>query len=365
MTGLAWPTSRAVHVSTLLGVCCFNVVLKTRVLSFHGPTTSDTFSYIESTEFLLGVPHADPWAFRLVKPLPQLGIAALSFLTGDLLDAFFVEVVAFYLALAVLAYFFFERFFDARGKAFLAALLYLTGYPVMYYGLDFLPETGGWFFYLLALMGIRLYQEAPAPPRLVLTAVAIAVGLLWKEYSGMAAVLFAITVLSHPVLSWRDRVGALLGFAAIVVVIWVPWQVVMYRRFGFSYLGWFSLEFGRTGSYDAWHVGKGLAGALALAWLPVVAGLGFWSQLPEATRALLRNFALASCTLLLSFSGSSRSYYVIAPLLLVLAVTGLERIAERARWVAAALAVAVVAFNYLWLLTADRLRPRLDQLFGF
>ncbi len=340
--------AHALPLAILLALCALAASFK---LGHLGITpNSDYQSYIATAQVLSGLP-AQAYPERLLKPLAPLVVAAAAPALG-FPAAFVLEVVLFYFAFALAFYALAYAFLEDRWLALVAALFGALSYPMLRYGLDLYTETGAQFFYLLSLLLTLFYLRMPSRRLLLANALAIGIGFLWKEYSAVAGLAFALVLLFERGTLRRRAAGlGLLAFVALIPTVLV--QLWVYAAYHYTYLSWY-LQGGASGfatQFTLHNLAKSLAALLGLAWLLVPVGIWHLPELSAVQRRFLAMVIPASFAALLWGYVSSRLFYVMAPALVLLAVYGLARLP---RWVhVLAVAVALIAnFAALVLLTA-------------
>jgi hypothetical protein len=338
----------------VLGIClalatCFRLALV--------PLTpnDDYVSYVETAQYFSGVPstiHPE----RILKPLGPLGVAALETVT-DQRTAFVTEVVIFYFAFAIAFYFLAFEFFENKKLALMAALLGAISYPMLRYGLDLYTETGAQFFYVLSLFFMLRYMKQPSTPRLIYGALAIGVGLLWKEYTVVAGFGFGLILLFESVpLVQKFKNLVVLGIASLLPSALM--QGYVYESFHYTYLDWYKSggASGFSTQYTPKNLIKSIAALLGLAWIAVPFGIlelkahARENEMVKSKTSFVLLTTIASLLCLCWGYVSSRLFFVMAVPFILIALVGLARLPRRLQWAAF---VAVLIGNILWLVIAS------------
>ncbi len=280
----AWP------LVFLLIVCALAATFKIGVLGTA--PNSDYVDYISTAKIFSGLP-APIYPQRILKPLAPLGVALAAPYLG-FPTAFLLEVLIFYFAFVLVLYWLAYSFFEDYWRALVAALLGALSYPLLRYGLDLYTETGAQFFYLLSLVFTLLYIRWPLRKHLVLNGAVIAIGLLWKEYSVVAGIIFGFVLLFENV-PWRARIKNLALLALITLVPTLAVQVWVYFAYHYTYLTWYTVGAvrGFTTQFTLQNLIKSTIALLGLAWFLVPVGIWHLPELPAAQRRFLA-FALPS-----------------------------------------------------------------------
>lgn len=338
------PHIRALSLLLLIGACLVFAKLVLTPLYIQG----DYQSYLSAAQYLNGTgPLTAEATYRMLKPLPILVISGLAPLMGYL-NATVVQAVAFYFALAVAMYFFAYEFFQDRYLAAYAALAVMTSYPVLKYGVDVLTESGALFFFVLSLWLTLHFTKAPSQRLLLWNALVITIGFLWKEYSIVAAIVFGLVILSHTLLTLKQKAQYVLMYAAVFLVVHVPWQWYMAAHFHYSYISWYHQggSLGYATQYTVTNVVKALAALLGFLW--VFAPNGF-KKIHELDTPKKQFLTIALPVPLMSFAWgyvTSRLLYVMAPPLVIVSVLGIRDLRREYQYIILAITIAI---NLIWL----------------
>lgn len=312
---------------------------------------SDYTSYVSTAQYFSGIPSAEVYPQRILKPLGPLGVAVLE-LAATPQTAFIIEVLIFYFLFGGALYFLAFEFFQDRRAALIAALLGTVSYPMMRYGLDLYTETGAQFFYVLALLFMLRYLKAPSYSRLLAAAVTIGIGLLWKEYSLVTGFGFGLMLLfERTPFGQKIKNLILLGVGSLLPSLLV--QAWVFENLHYSYLDWY-----RTGGangfateYTPKNLIKSVAALLGLGWVFVPSGvfqikkLGFGE--PRFNFILFSTLASLLC-LAWGFV-SSRLFFVVAIPAILIAVTAMMRLPKKMQIVAT---TVILLGNVVWLVVS-------------
>jgi len=355
----AFVSEHSPQLLILVLVVAFNWTLHQ---AFFEPTfTSDAVGYLDTAEWIKGgdvTLHPE----RILKPLAPLGIAILSFLTGDTVSGMLFEAGLMYILLALATYLLFWGFFKHKIIALLGSIILISSYPMLFYGLDLYTETGAMFFYVFALFGIWKYFTSTDRLWFWLSAVAITLGMLWKEYSAVSGVFFGLVILFHPTHTLRGKIRDLMLLAIVSVGVLGLWQWYVYVVHQYSYLDWYRI--GTAGDavvreYTPYHIMKSLFATILLAWAFVPLGLWKWKAFSSLEKRFLVLLILPSLMFLLWGYVSSRLYFIVAPFALFFVLHGF-RILETRRSFVIGLAMTVILLgNYAWLFANSFFRAML------
>src|SRR3989344_1720911 len=350
--------ARNAALSALLVLLVLGAAAAYLKLEFLGTTlSSDYDTYVLTAQYLKGEVVAIPGDIsipqRLLKPAYPAYLAVASGVT-DFHAAALAQALFFYLLFIVAMYLLARAFFEDTFPSVIVVLLSAFSYPVLKYGLDTYSETGAWFMYALSLWLALRFRRHPTAKLFLFNAILVTVGFLWKEYAILTAIMFGLVILSHSALKMREKFLYVLAYAGIFLSIHVPWQAYVLQVFDFSYLDWY-LKGGADGfSYEFTlkNIIKSTAALLGVMWLFVP--LGF-SRLRDSAREMRLFSYLSASVPLLGYAWgfiSSRLLYVIAPPMLLVAVSGMRDWSRRTQ--VAIVAAALVA-NIGWLVLSYRI----------
>jgi hypothetical protein len=319
----------------------------------------DYKTYVGTGQFYAGVPGAVPSLQRILKPLEPLANAALAPALGWQ-GSFLFIVGLFYALLGGVTWIFFRKIFkkiDVPDEARFtlvacATALFMLSYPMLRYGLDVYTETGALFFYMAGLMELWWFVRWPNWRPLVATLIACTVGFFWKEYTILPVIMMQIAILWHPLLKgqWKKKIGYLVIFDGIFLVVNLAWQAFIYFHFHYNYLDWYQNGGANhfAGGWSIFLVLKSLFALLILGWIFVPVG---FTQLKQLTPHLKFFFWLMLVVPLISLGWgavSSRLFYVLVPALVTLCLLGMWRWRKNAHDVAA-LSILLLAVDFCWL----------------
>lgn len=178
----------------------------------------------------------------LTAPLGIEILRVFAWITGSfevgwlVMDTFllFGGSIALYLLLA--------RFYESERVAFIGGLFYAGNYSMLSQGMGYFMDIGGWFFYLLALLLIYLYIESSNYRMLVIAALVIASGGLFKENAYMACIPIAAILLFEHYRRPLTLFARSVPLALIVTLPAVAQHLHVYREYGYTYSYWVNLS---------------------------------------------------------------------------------------------------------------------------
>ncbi len=231
-------SNKVVIALFFLGV--LNLVVFSFIFGFHA--TSDTDSFVLAIDFFKG--NSDIiYPNRYLNPLyPVVASTLLPFLSAA--QSIVVINIVFYVGIIFLTYGLVRRIFKNNMTGFIAALLIMTAYPILRYGLLQVQDVGGYFWFLATIYTSWRWYENKDWRWLALGSVSVAFGVLTKESGCMGALFTGLLILSIRSLSWKKKIMLILGFA-LLPLITIIINAVRGAEVGYSSAQWF---------IDNWYV---------------------------------------------------------------------------------------------------------------
>ncbi|KKW19346.1 MAG: hypothetical protein UY63_C0016G0016 [Parcubacteria group bacterium GW2011_GWA2_51_10] len=160
--------------------------------------------------------------------------------------------------------------------------------------------------------------------------------------------VFALIILFHPAFTFRSKTLYLIAYAALFLVVHIPWQIFVLSVSEFTYADWYRIGGASGFSYEFTpkNIAKSTAALLGIMWLFVPQGFARLRDAPSYQRL----FAYISSPV--PFIGyvwgfvSSRLLYVIAPPMLLISILAIR--AWQRKYQIAHVSAAV-ALNLGWL----------------
>ena len=296
-------------------------------LQYLGITPGGDYgTYVATAQFFSHDPNAEVIPYRILKPLNPLLVAALhTFMSYQ--DAFLLQALFFYFALAFAMFALAYEFLEDRFLASCAALLVILSYPILRYGVDTLTETGAVFFYVLSLWLTVLFLKVPRVKEFLVNVGVLLLGFLWKEYSAVSAAVLGFAILLHKDLGTRGKILYLLSYVALFLAVNIPFQIYIFLTYHYTYFSWWfegGAPLSTACELDLHDITKSTAALLGLAWFAVPFGLWRFRSLPAHMRTFF-TFALPVPFMAFVWGCvSSRLLYVIAPPFVLIALWGMK-----------------------------------------
>jgi 4-amino-4-deoxy-L-arabinose transferase-like glycosyltransferase len=333
-------------VLLLLFISSINLFIFGLIFNFR--VNNDTDSFILTIERFRGLDrplHPN----RYLNPLyPLVGATILRW--ANPAQVLILLNCGFYFGLVLITYGLIRRVFNNRAVGFISALLIMTSYAIIRYGLTQVQDIGGYFWFLLTLYsGWRWYIEKKNT-WLYIGGMAVALGMLTKESGAMAAPFVGILMLVSSI-SIPDKLKAFVKFSVIPFIVLCINQY-RGRLMGYSSGDWFVWNwkiFSKDFTLVKW-LGVNLT-TYNVVWL--LAGWGLFVMIKNWSK-ISREIKIFLCAVLPSslsyFSWPiflSRTVFIAAWFLVPLAAYGIYDIYSKKRWLGQSLVVFAIVLPYL------------------
>lgn len=215
-------------------IVILNLIVFGVVFGFHA--TSDTDSFILAIDFFKGKTDII-YPNRYLNPFyAVVASQILPMLTAA--QSIVVINIVFYTGLIFLTYGLVRRVYKNNRTGFIAALLVMTAYPILRYGLLQVQDMGGYFWFLLTIYTAWRWYENKDWRWLIIGSVSTAFGVLTKESGCMGALFAGLIILTEKSVSLKKKIALLLGFALL------PFITIVLNAFrghdvGYSSAKWF------------------------------------------------------------------------------------------------------------------------------
>ncbi|HUQ30357.1 MAG TPA: glycosyltransferase [Candidatus Paceibacterota bacterium] len=298
----------------------------------------DAPSYIASVQFLqAGAVDAHFVPNRILTTF--LGLEAISLLSqvtgGNLQTAWLLLNAIFYVLGGLVFYLMLLTVFRSQSVAFLGGLFLAANYAYLTFGLSYFMDMGGWFFYLLALFFTAYYLYSRRTRHLYWSAVAIGVGVLFKEYALLGVIPLILTVVWE---KW-PRAGAaskqLIPLGTLVCIPLILLYLYVYLRFGYTYADWFTFNHSYY-VYSSRLIEYVKAGGVLVNFLALPVLLGAYQLFVQKGKALARPHRMFVGAVIVSAlpafiwpAITERILFITIPALILIASIAFKRYEQR------------------------------------
>jgi len=348
---------------TVLNIFLVNFVF----LSYITPFASDSDGYLEAAKFFRGMAPSIEFPWRLLKPVGPFLFAVASYVF-DFKPAFLFVNSIFFLLIGFIVFKIIKLLFSDDLQALLGSMLFLSAYPMLEYGIAYMTDLAGWFFFVLSVYLSLRFLKQPSWQWIILNGLVTSIGFLTKEYAAMGSLFFFLCLFFVHKGKFTEKIKQLLVYGVLVLVPFGIWEAFVYLRFHYSFYDWFVQNSFGTEKFEAEKftlIAKSLAATFLLAWPFVIAGFANLRKMSWDAGKVLLALILPSFSFLLWPAASSRLFYIIGLLLSILASWGFVSVGWlRKKYVYIPCLVLIVAGNYFWLVFDDRLRIFLKALFN-
>ncbi|MBI4709146.1 MAG: glycosyltransferase family 39 protein [Candidatus Portnoybacteria bacterium] len=289
-----------------------NIFLIIFVLSsFVTPLASDSEQYLETAKYFNGQ-DAQIYPHRLLKPIVPFFAALGSYVFG-LKPAFLFINSLLYFFIGFIIFKIIKLLFNNNFQALVGSLLFLTSYPMLEYGIAYMTDLAGWFFFALSVYLTLLFLKKPSAAQAMLIGFIAAFGFLAKESGGMGILFFALCATFLLKDNWAGKLKYLFVAGIFFIAPLSLWQIFIYLKFHYTYYDWYLVGQGSSAVYSKEFFRlflKSLGATFLLSWFFVAAGLAKYRQLTKENRNILFALLPSSLTFVLWHGASSRLFFI-------------------------------------------------------
>ena len=315
-------------IAFLVALAAITLLTSTFLFSSTVDTEGDAIGYVDAMQVVAGERPPPEFAngardiFTIHRLLTtSLGIEAVR-LMGSLLDSvtvgWFVWDTILFFFISILFYHLIRRLFGSDKTAFLGGLFFAGNYAMVTAGLGQFMDIGGWFFYIASLYFLVVYTETRSERDLLLSALAIAVGGLFKENALVASVPLTAVLLYQNFPSVTRFLKQIVPLAIICAVPVAIHHIYIYLEYGYVYTYWFSLnqELYHYSSRLLEYV-KSLGSLLNILGPFALLGVGVWLRewkaQPRLRSVLLCSIAISAIPALMWPGITQRVLFMVVP----------------------------------------------------
>ena len=333
----------------LFVITVLHLVVYSQVYGFR--PNNDTDSFIYTIELFRGT-GTELHPPRYLNPFyPLLGSTMLSGVSPA--RSIIILNCIFYVGLILLTYDLVRRVFRRNDAGFYAALLVLTSYAILRYGLTQVQDIGGYFWFLATIYaGWRWWQDSDRR-WLVLGGLATAFGILTKESGAMGALFVGILLIARNYKTIKKGLIDFCIFAAAPAITMLV-NSVRSHDVAFNSFDWFLFnwkQFAAT-DYTLFRWFSINASTFNFLWILVMVGLYWVIKNRRALPSDVKIFLVAIIPSSLSYFAwslfISRTVFVSAWLFIAIAVYGLVILYDKGyRYLASTLLLIAVITPYI------------------
>lgn len=345
----------------------FNIILLTVIApQIASPFVSDSYEYQEAGKYLVGQPSTGYFPHRLIKPLAPFLFGLGSFFMDFKASFLFINGI-FYFLIGFIIFKIADILFGSKRQAFVSSVLFLSAYPMLEYGISYMTDLSGWFFFALSVYLTLLFLKQPSYKLAAIGGFISALGILCKESGGMGILFFTLILFFTSGESFKNKVKYLSVFCGFFLLPFSLWQLFVYLKFHYSYYDWYLFNRGAGSSVYKKEIfkliAKSLGASFLLGWIFALVGVfkikNDKDLLPRAKKVLLL-LVPPSFSFMLWFAASSRLFYIIGLLLSLLAGYAIVNLFKDSKKLQIASIISVLAGNYFWLVFDNKLRLALN-----
>ena len=275
-------------------------------------------------------------------------VSLLGGITGNYLASWFFINTLYFFGLAFVCFFLFRRVTGSDTGSILGALFVVGNYDVIVFGLNYLMDLTGWFWFTLSLL--FLFKHVDREVRegnsyLWLAVLAAGLGGLFKEYAYFAFIPIGLFLIWE---HWRSPLHLIkrsVPFAIAAIVPTVLVHIGVYLIYGYTYLDWYGMNTS-TFAFGGWLWNFSRSILVVLSLLLPVALLGLRAFIlemratPDPRRILfVATLVVPALAVLLWPIITERLVFLVVPLAGLLAAYAVKRYERHWPW-----------FGFVWLL---------------
>ena len=147
--------------------------------------------------------------------------------------------IFFYVLIACFFYKLVFEIYNSKKIAMLSSILLISNYSIINFGLAYLVDMGGWFFFILSSYYAVKYYKNSKNKYFFLAIFSSSVGFLFKEYGALGLVSLSLLILiSNKELILKIKKIIWAGF--LFSIIPAVYYLLFYFKFHYTYFDWYS-----------------------------------------------------------------------------------------------------------------------------
>ena len=309
--------------------------------------SSDSETYLSAMKYLQGAKLDElPYNRLITTPFMLFASIFLSFMTGSLFNGMLAVNLIFYFLIIYVFYKLVFEIYQNEKIAFLSSVLFLGNYAIYNFGIAYLADMGGWFFFILgSWLALKYYRGHNDKKYYYWAILAAGVGVLFKEYGALGLISLCLLTLASAY-GWRKKIKEIITAGFLFALIPLLYNLIFYLKFNYSYLDWYFFNVDAHGqSYNLILLIKVL-GWLYLAGWPIFF-YGLWQEKKyfEKTRATVLAALLPASLAFLAWPAlTQRVAFIIVPWLALISGFGLTKLKNN--YLIAAILIIYIIINY-------------------
>jgi hypothetical protein len=313
-------------------------------------TAGDAPGYLQAMQVMNGT-IAAPENFtpnRILTTFLSTGsVSVLGGITGDYFVSWYFINSLYFFGLAIVSFLLFRRLTGSDIGSILGALFVAGNYDVLVFGLAYLMDITGWFWFMLSMLFLAMYADTSSRRHLWFAVLAAGVGGLFKEYAYVAFGPIALYMVWES-LPWKGmaaplmlvRKNVVLVAAAVVPTILVHFGV--YLIYGYTYFDWYGMNTS-TFAFEGWLENSARSYLVILSFMLPIAIVGAMQIIKRrallgARRAtFIAVFAIPAFAMLAWPIITERLVFLVVPVAALFAAFAIARYERQWVWFALAL----------------------------
>ena len=217
------------------------------ITTLNPVVAGDSISYVESVSVLQGndIPHPDFKANRIVTTYGALQIVRLfNIFVGNIPATWLIINALLYVCTGLFFYQLVQNIIENKKIALLSTGLLMTNYAIVRFGLAYMMDIGGWFFYIASIYYSFKYLQEEKRLWLIMATLFVAVGGLWKEYAFLAYIVIVGVIIYTQRMSKKITLISILTTGVSVVIPVILVNIYCYAKYDYTYFSWLEQQKG-------------------------------------------------------------------------------------------------------------------------
>jgi len=258
--------------------------------------------------------------------------------------------IGFYFLTTLFFYWLAKEVLEKKVAAGLATVLVITNYALINFGIAYLTDMGGWFFFIAtSYLAVRYFKYENKKDYWGVILLAI-VGFLFKEYGGLGMITL-ITLIGLANKIKREKIIEILKAIIIFGLAVGVYYLIFYLKFNYTYWSWyvFNLDYYAFNSslaetYSLTLIIKVLGWLYSIGWLWLIWRWWEIKNLDKKTKIILGGMLPASLMWLIWPALTQRIAFILVPWLAI--VSGWILYRFKSKWMAGGVVLLYILINY-------------------